>query len=569
MIRSFAEHEKRRVADLEGLWDFEFLGERVADSVDVRTITYNDSVAVPGSFDATPRYAGIRGLAAYRKKVFLCDTRRHRIRLNGVHHWCRVFLVQDDVTTHLIDHSGGFTVFSADSTSHDPGYAEIVVLTDNRFNYERCPTHLDYFDWYHYGGITRGADLSRLGSCWIESVRIETLDFRSRRVSIRVECRGDATAPGEEETLTIRIDGNDIFSSEVTFTDGVAVIETDFLLTDATLWSPESPELHFAHCTLGMDDLVERFGIRQIRVDGPDIKINDQPVTLLGFCRHEAHPQFGCGLPKSLHVEDMQLIEEMGCNFVRGSHYPQDPAFLDLCDERGICVWDEATGWQHTTEHLNDPNFIQAQKNNIGEMIAVSANHPSVIIWGIQNESHSEDPANRNAYKTLIEEIRSLDPNRPVTYASNHWPNDALHDLIDIISINMYPGWYDGEIDEIPEKLDTIVDHIDTSDSKDKPIIISEIGAGAVPGTRDRNKTRWSEEYQAKLLDVVIEHLFETRARVCGISVWQFCDCRTSEQVGRILGRPRGFNNKGVVDEYRRPKLAFDVVKRRFGAIDQ
>ncbi len=567
MIRCFAEHEKRSVTDLEGMWDFTFLGDLDVAQTDVARIAYNDRIAVPGCFDATPKYAGCRGLAAYRKRIHFDDATRHRFTFNGVHHRCRVVVVQGEKTITLAEHAGGFTVFSTDSTDHDPGAADLVVLVDNRFDYDRCPTHLDYFDWYHYGGIARGAELSRLGNTWIESVRIDTSDFRSKTVSVRVVCRTDSVSADDEAALAISINDDEISSFPVAFAAGVARVDADFTLVDAKLWFPDRPALNTARFALGDDDLIERFGIRRVSIEQGEIRINDRPVRLLGVCRHEAHPQFGCGLPKSILVEDIQLIEEMGCNFVRGSHYPQDPAFLDLCDERGICVWSEAIGWQHTAEHLNDPDFINAQVVDIREMVATSCNHPSVIMWGLQNESHSEDPANRRGYETLIGEIRSLDPSRPVTFASNHWPDDLFHDLIDIISINMYPGWYDGEIGEIPAKIDAIVGSIDASSSGGKPIIISEIGAGAVPGTHDRNKTRWSEEYQAALIDIVIEHLFEKRDRVCGLSLWQFCDCRTSEEVRRILSRPRGFNNKGVVDEYRRPKLAFDVVKSRFNSL--
>jgi len=95
-------------------------------------------------------------------------------------------------------------------------------------------------------------------------------------------------------------------------------------------------------------------------------------------------------------------------------------------------------------------------------------------------------------------------------------------------------------------------------------MILSEIGAGAVPGWRDWNQTRWSEQYQAALLEAVIRYLFIDRQRFCGLGIWQFCDVRSSALVSRILGRPRGFNNKGVVDEYRRPKLAYEVVKHWF-----
>jgi beta-glucuronidase len=198
----------------------------------------------------------------------------------------------------------------------------------------------------------------------------------------------------------------------------------------------------------------------------------------------------------------------------------------------------------------------------------MSFNHPSVIMWGILNESHSHDPQCRPGYETLLDRLRQRDPTRPLTYACNHPFEDVCLDLVDIVSVNAYPGWYEGEIADIPAALDRIVAHLDSVGHHEKPLIISEIGAGAIPGWRDWNRTRWSEPYQADLLDAVIRHLFVDRKRACGLSIWQFCDCRSSQAIRRILFRPRGFNNKGVVDEYRRPKLAYEVVKRHFAALN-
>jgi len=564
MIRRIREHVKRHVTDLDGIWDFAFLGDVDPESVDPRSIEFVDAVAVPGSFDAAPAYAGRRGLVAYRKHILLTDATRHRVTLNGVHHWCRGFLIQGRTSYELGDHSGGFTVFHLDVTGHSSGGAFLIVLVDNRFDTDRCPTHLDYFDWYHYGGITRGAELTRLGEAWIESLRVDTVDYRRRTLKVTVSCGADVPV---EEMLTVEIDGTEMASMPITLERGVVSVEREVDYRDGGLWSPEHPVLHTIRVTLGADDLIDRFGIREVTVDGPQILINGKPTRLLGFCRHEAHPQFGCGLPAALQIEDLQLLKDLGANFVRGSHYPQDPRFLDLCDEQGICVWSEATGWQHTAEHFSNPRFIEAQLENIHEMIDSAANRPSVIMWGLQNESHSEDESNREAYETLIGEIRRLDASRPVTYASNRWPNDRFHDLIDIISFNTYPGWYVGGMDGIPDVLNGIIEAIDGSSSAGKPVIVSEIGAGAVPGWVDRNEGRWSEQYQAALLERVIDHLFVDTDRVCGLAIWQFCDCRTAELVSRTLGRPRGFNNKGILDEYRRPKRAYDAVKRRFGSL--
>jgi beta-glucuronidase len=558
MIRRFIEHVRRPVLDLEGFWDFAFLGDVAADAVDLGAIAYDDRIAVPGCFDASPRYAGRRGLAAYRRRVALAAGRRPRLLLSGVHHWCRVHA--DGLR--LGEHSGGYTVFALDlPQATAAATAEIVVLVDNRIDYGLSPLHLPYFDWYHFGGIARGAELHALPDPWIEEVRVDTVDLQRREVEVRLRYGATRTA---QAALALALDGRAIAREQVALAAGGGVITRRLQLAATLPWSPDAPHLYTLAAELGDDDLAERIGLREVLVAGRDILLNGEPLRLRGFNRHDAHPQFGAGLPDALLAADVQILQDLGCNFVRGSHYPQDPRFLDLCDEAGLLVWSEATGWQHTSEHLNDPRFLDAQSLNIREMIAVSANHPSVFLWGLLNESASHEPASRPGYERLIGEIRRLDPTRPVTYASNHWSDDALYDLADVISINTYPGWYTGELETLPAELDRVIGRLEQRDVTSKPAILSEIGAGAVPGWRDQNRSRWSEEYQAALLETVIRHVFESSRRFMGLAIWQFCDGRTTQALPRALSRPRGFNNKGIVDEYRRPKLAYDVVKRLY-----
>ena len=93
-------------------------------------------------------------------------------------------------------------------------------------------------------------------------------------------------------------------------------------------------------------------------------------------------------------------------------------------------------------------------------------------------------------------------------------------------------------------------------------MIMSEVGAGAIYGFHDRFRTFWTEEYQADLLEEILKYFF-SRDRIAGISLWQFIDCRTYASA-YALSRPRSFNNKGIFDEYRRAKLAAEVVTRFF-----
>ncbi len=563
MIRRYRQHDVRQVTELDGIWDFEFLGKSDPQQVNVQNLTFPDRMAVPGSYDATPAYAGKRGLAAYRTRFYTPDAGRYRLVFAGVNNWSRVFVDGQPIR----EHSGGFTRFNADFDSQGPIEHEVVVLVDNSFNQELSPLHLEYFDWYHYGGIIRPVTLHRLGQTWVNALQVVTEDLTTRRLSVTIHygaTRAQQTCP-----LSISFDGQEMLSEEVQLADEQGQLQRTFEVPQASLWSPEEPNLHIVQARLCGDDLRERIGIRQVTVSGKDILINGQPVLLLGFCRHESHPEFGAGLPDGLLVADVQQLRDLNVNFVRGSHYPQDERFLDLCDEAGICVWNEVIGWQHTAEHLTNPRFVEAQRTNAAEMVNMSYNHASVFLYGLLNESLSNDPNCRPGYESIIQQIRQLDATRPVTYASNHPLDDVCLDLIDVVSVNTYPGWYVGSIEEIPDTLDKIISHVDQTSSAGKPIIISEIGAEGIYGWRDWNETRWSEQYQSRLLETVIRHLFMNRDRVRGLSIWLFGDFRTSEGVPRVLGRGRAFNNKGVVDEYRRPKQSYELVKNLFHQLEQ
>jgi beta-glucuronidase len=443
-----------------------------------------------------------------------------------------------------------------------------VVLVDNRFDYQRVPLHHEHYDWYHYGGISRPVYLERLGELWIDDPQLVTrqIDPPTLQLTLRYAAQ---RAPGLAR-LSLSVDDQAVLAETLDLGEPEGSLERTLVLPGAALWSPGAPNLHWLHASLVADggqlraERQQRFGLRQIQIGERAILLNGEPLRLLGVNRHEAHPQFGHALPPALISADLALLRDLGCNFVRGSHYPQDPRFLDLCDEAGICVWVEATGWQHGAAHLTDPHFLAAQLEDIEAMVAVARHHPSVILWGLLNESHSHDPACRPAYATLLERLRQLDPSRPVTYACNHPFDDLCLDLVDVVSINCYPGWYHGELSEIPAFLDQVVSHLDSHGQSGKPLLISEIGAGAIYGWRDAHQTRWSEAYQAELLETVIRHLFVERERCCGLAIWQFCDCRTTERVNTMLGRPRGFNNKGLLDEYRRPKQAYAVVRAAY-----
>ena len=115
------------------------------------------------------------------------------------------------------------------------------------------------------------------------------------------------------------------------------------------------------------------------------------------------------------------------------------------------------------------------------------------------------------------------------------------------------------------ERHNQEMDWISRTGGARKPVIVSEFGAGAIYGFRDRGRCKWSEERQADLIQENLE-VYKEDERLTGVFIWQFADCKVTEEEW-FSARPRCYNNKGVVDEYRRPKEAFDVVKKIFPAM--
>jgi beta-glucuronidase len=164
-------------------------------------------------------------------------------------------------------------------------------------------------------------------------------------------------------------------------------------------------------------------------------------------------------------------------------------------------------------------------------------------------------------YAEQFELIKSLDASRPTTFASCRHGNDRCQDLPDICSWNVYPRWYEER--EPIAYLNDLIARFEPRGMAGKPMIVSETGAGALPGYRDPiRRAKWSEERQATILTELV-HAYADHPRVTGLYIWQFCDVRVDESWA--TSRPRCMNNKGVVDEYRRPKLGYDAVRAAFG----
>eukprot|EP00117_Sycon_ciliatum_P029762 scpid38042/ scgid23617/ Beta-glucuronidase; Beta-D-glucuronoside glucuronosohydrolase len=569
-----------RVESLSGFWDFNFT-TNVADPkhVDLNKVIYNDKMAVPGSFDASPQYAGVRGTAFYRRTVFVSGGNGWRLKFEACSLWCAVYVDGKMIA----EHSNGYSPFWVGSTPRESGNHEIVVVVDNRFDKDRTILQSEGYDFYQFGGIIRHLTLHEESS----SVAIQGVDVMTKQgggiVSARVRFHGSQSLPSEV-TLTYIVDGNasSSRSSSYPVTDGQATI-TGIRVDNPRLWSPEAPSLHTLYVsmvgTLGneqiQDAIIVRFGLRSVeackRSTGEaTLCINGEETKLKGFSRHDAHPQYGASLNRQQWMQDLQILKNMGGNYLRLVHYPHDPEFLSLCDEMGILVWQENLGWGNSESDLTNPDFVKALLQGVDEMVNNTFNHPSIIIWAFLNEGASnKKSACDSAYVPQASRYRELGVNGLVSWASNKKQSDVCLDNADVVSFNSYPGWYGDSGDySLQDQLGTVAPAILEEASwaavnQKKPFIKSEIGAGAIPEWEDTFNGFWTAKYQSSLLSIVAETVVSNK-NFTGVSLWQFFDVRTCNGP-HALGRPRALNNKGILDEYRRPKHpSVDAVRAIF-----
>ena len=563
MERTFDSHWIRQTLSLGGAWRF----LRDPDDVGVKdhwqlALPAGDTVSVPSLWNNEPGLLSYEGVAWYEKKFFFGGGTL-RLCFGAVMTEAEVWL--DGVR--LGSHYGGFTAFDFVVFDVERGEHHLSVRVDSRIGAQSIPQKR--VDWFPFGGIAREVYAERLeGVCVLDAHLCYTLAKDLRSVEAYTELTLINASDEEQESDVCISLADDLLTAERIRLKGrerrrvkTATVTRDSL----RLWSPEDPYLYPLLIQTETDDLRDRVGFRRVEVQDGKILLNGKRIELLGVNRHEEYPGFGFAFPESLMKRDLDLIADLGCNTVRGSHYPNSKAFVDLMDERGVLFWSEIPIWGcgFSEEALGDPVVVERGLQMHREMVAQYYNHPCIILWGMHNEIKSET---QNAYemtKKYAAFLRAEGGNRLITHASNHPLSDICFAFSDVISLNMYYGWYDqravGGADDWEGFLENFRARRAALGMEKVPVIMSEFGAAALYGYRDHfDAARWSEEYQANQLEHCLT-LFHGDPMIEGFYLWQFANIRTSEEAG--LTRARTFNNKGILDEYRNPKLAYHKVK--------
>ena len=548
------EHDIPLPLDLNGSWLFRFEeGARVANAARA-DFEPECAIPVPACFDALPAWYLRRGTGLYRRTFHLDrDVPAAWLVVEGMGLVGSFAIDGRPIATSALPYS----TLRLPTGPLSAGEHTVSAAIGNRFDEPLLKLARPYYDFYLHGGFYHGVSLAFDD----RGLRVRTRDYRDGTVEIEA-----VNFKARDFAATLVFDGaNEVAAN---FANGRATVK----VPGFKLWSPESPNLH----TVELQGVRARFGIRTVEARDGRIWLNGGPIWLKGANRHDSHPTFGAATPDALMAADIWNLKALGCNFVRGAHYPQSRRFLDLCDENGILVWEESLGWgngQSYTDReggeLPDPRFKADQIAQTRLMVEKSFNHPSVIIFAFMNEFNSALPAGRDVASGLVDAIRSYDAGRLVTFACNCNWNDICNDLTDIVSFNTYPGWIGsqpGDGDNLKRLMaENLAEIVAYHRAKwgGKPIIVSEMGACGEYGRHDTAAAQWTEEFEAEYLADAIGAA-AANPEIAGFTIWQLTDCRSYHRGGAdIRCKPFAENLAGVFDGYRRPKLPVVAAVRR------
>jgi beta-glucuronidase len=393
------------------------------------------------------------------------------------------------------------------------------------------------FDFFPFAGIHRRVELVATPRGGIRDVRlVASPDSSGAVMSVSVSTEG-----GDDGDVTLTLDGERITAPH--------------RVPRSELWSSENPRLHLLEVELHrggslVDRYVLRTGIRFVSVAGDQLLLNGTPVQLRGFGRHEDFPVLGRGTAPALAARDLLLMRQAGANSFRTAHYPCDEETLDVADQLGLMVIAETPA---VGLYFAEPGVRRRQElalRFLTELIARDHSRACVIGWSVANEPRMNHPEAAAALRSLCDTARALDGTRPVSYATD-LPDAPGVDAADIVFLNAYPGWYvvPGRLDAAQSILGDTLDRLHKRYGK--PVVITEFGADAIPGTHADPPAMWSEEYQAELIERLLRVAGE-RPFVAGTHIWTFADFATAQ----ADHRPGSVNFKGVYTRDRRPKLA-------------
>ena len=563
MIRLFETTTKRKTYSLDKRWEYVLDKENKGkDEKWYKNFPKNSNkIYIPSCLDNEFGNFGFEGTTWY-KTEFITEKENAFITFGAVNNECEVYVDGKYIGYHY----GAFCEFSFTLSGIGKGNHTLVVMVNNETN--RINTvPLTRVDWHNYSGIIRSVEINEIDDIFIKHMSISyklSDDFKSAILNAKITLESFKEI---KDTITLYLNDEKLYCEDVV-SDGETIVNIENIRIDnIKLWDIYEGNLYYIKAELNGDDLIDRIGFREIKTKNNKIYLNGKSIKIKGVNRHEEHYDWGFAMPFKLIKKDIDIIKNLGCNAIRGSHYPNSKATLDLLDEEGIMFWEEVPMWGFPKEAIEDELTQKRVLSMHKDMQKRDINRPCIVIWGMFNEIDTScDEAQKFAQK-VYKQIKEGDLSRLVSYASNvREEKEICYKYADIISLNFYFGWYSETKEYWTTFLNNVKEKMKSEGIGDRPIIISEFGAGGIFGYDSFEEVKWTEGTQSDYLDYTLK-LFSDFDGVCGTYIWQYCDIRTSDFMS--LNRPRSFNNKGIVNEHRQPKKSYFTVKDIYTSTDK
>lgn len=587
------ESESREVVSLDGIWKF-----RTSPTEDQEKGFKNKwfstdleewiPMPVPSSYNDVTVNSALRdfiGWAWYQRQFYTpkrwwLDKQRVVLRFGSVHYTAIVWVNGKEACKH----SGGHLPFEADVTKLILyGTANLVTVAVNSTltlstlpqGYVQHPNdtsryppgyelfHHD-FDFFNYAGIHRPVYLYTTPRTYIDDITVITdIHEDVGIVKYKVEFQNKAKDLSSVPQCTVTV-----FAKDGTKVTSVTGVSGKIHIPKANFWWPylTNPSPGYLYTLeicltseIGKDVYRLPVGIRKITWNSTTLFINSVPTYIRGFGKHEDSNLRGKGLDYALLIRDYNLIAWLGANAYRTSHYPYAEEALDMADSLGIMIIDESPAC--TIDNFTE-ELLQKHKEVMIEIVRRDKNRPSVVMWSLANEPRSFRNESREYFSALVNLTKSLDPTRPVTFVTSQTAvNDKAVQFMDIICVNRYPAWYSdsGRTDliQLQVKNELVMWHLKFN----KPVLVTEYGAGSVIGMHTAPSSMWTEDYQVvtltehfKAFDALYKEGF-----LIGEMIWNFADFATPQE----YIRPGGCK-KGLFTRERQPKMAAHITRWRY-----
>lgn len=552
------------IIDLNGTWDF------VAD-LDPKYHMLNsypspawdrskwEKAAVPGVWNMyQEKYSIYEGVCWYARE-FDYDGETEGVtallKFGGVNYKCDIFLNGEKAG----EHEGGYTAFTVDvSRLLKKGKNCLVVRVDNRALVMKLP---EVIGWFNYGGIHRDVCLEIYRDAYFSDL------FVDGKHDGMLFVKGDVNPKGDSD-LQIEITcGKTVKKIQ----GATGAFETSFKIPGVKTWSPEEPNLYPVKISLVSggsvkDERIVNTGFRSISKEGNEITLNGEKTYLKGICYLYDSPEYGLVMKKEQYLKDLALIKELGVNIIR-SHFQFSDELLSECDRQGFMVWTEvpiycvAPKKEEKNTVFSDETYRKLALVMIEELVDQAKNHPSVVIYSIGNECTVENPEAKEFFQAVADKAREKDASRLLSYAALYGTVGPLTDIVDVIGVNEYWGWYDIiGLEKKPDKinLEKLENKLkELTENQKNILVISEFAADAVPGFLSESRELWSEDYYSEFFEKSFE-VFK-KYPVCGTFPFLFNDYKDPSKYYNKYWD--GMNYKGVVSYNRIPKKPFYTLK--------